>query len=117
MPLAIIAIHALQHLIQRTPLQGHFLTNKAPACKKNGRTGLLGFGQFVQAEAKLLVMGQQVGWLGPINSPQASTFLPGSRLSSESTRPPMRYPFPGACSSGELADQTPAHNQPRKISK
>ena len=93
MPLAIIAIHALQHLIQRTPLQGHFLTNKAPAFKKNGRTGLLGFGQFVQAEAKLLVMGQQVGWLGPINSPQASTFLPGSRLSSGCTRHRCAAPF------------------------
>ncbi len=106
MPLAIIAIHALQYLIQRTPLQGHFLTNKAPAVKQNGRTGLLGFGQFVQAESKLLVMGQQVGWLGPTNSPQASTFLPGSRLSSGCTRPPMRRPFPGACSPGELADKT-----------
>jgi hypothetical protein len=51
-------------------------------------------------------MGQQVGSLGPINSPPASTFLPGSRLSSGCTRPPMRCPFPDACSPGELADKT-----------
>jgi hypothetical protein len=38
-------------------------------------------------------MGQQVGWLGPINSPQASTFLPGSRLSSGCIRHRCGAPF------------------------
>ena len=64
MPLAIIAIHALQHLIQRTPQPGHFITNKAPAVKQYGRFGLVAFGQFVEAEAELMGIDQPGGTFG-----------------------------------------------------
>ena len=56
-----IAIHALQHLIKGTPQLGHVLAKKAPAVNQNGRICLLAFRQFVEAEAKLLGIGQPGG--------------------------------------------------------
>ncbi len=86
-----LAIHALQPLIEKFPQQGRFLTNKLPAVNLNGRTGLVAFGQFAEAKAKLLGIGQPGGMVEPNKLPPASTLLPGSRLSSECIRPPRRY--------------------------
>jgi hypothetical protein len=69
MPLTIIAIDALHHLINGSPQQGHFLTNKAPSVKQYGRIGLVAFGQFVAAEAEMLGISQPGGMVEPDQLP------------------------------------------------
>jgi len=64
-----LAIHALQHLIEQCPQLGHFLTNKLPAVNQNGRIGLFAFGQFAEAEANLLGIGQPGGMVEPDQLP------------------------------------------------
>jgi hypothetical protein len=169
-----LAIHVLQHLIEQCPQLGHFLTNKLPAVNQNGRIGLFAFGQFAEAEANLLGIGQPGGMVepdqlssrlhphagkpaiermhppvealprlqhrhqGPVAlqlvgsamatmagandhhprcpSPGGITVLPIRQHQSGACGQPAEQKLPaaegrgpGACSSGELADQTSAH--------
>ncbi len=74
-----IAIHALLHLIETFPQQGYFLTNKPPAVNQNDRIGLFVFGQFAEAEAKLLGMVQQDGMVEPNKPPSRLHPLAGQQ--------------------------------------